>query len=84
MAFSSNAAAEVCKILKGLQIIRPAVGIARVVHGVNAQHQSIGTPRFGEAESDRNEHGVSSWDIRVGDDALLNAAGGKGLAVISE
>ena len=64
-AFSSSAAAEVCEILKRLQIIGPAVGIARVVHGVHAQHELIGTSRFGEAESDRDEHGVSPWYIRI-------------------
>jgi hypothetical protein len=84
MAFSSNAAAEVCKILKRLQIIGTAVGIARVVHGIHPQHESIRTSRFGEAESDRNEHGVSPWDIRIRDDALLHAARGKSLGVIGE
>ena len=63
MPLATGLAAQIRQGLKGLEIVRTAVGIPRVVHRIDPQHQAFGAAGLRQAEADGDEHRVASRDI---------------------
>ena len=76
MALPSGLAGQVRQGLKGLEIIRPAVGVAGVINGVDTEDQPGSAAGFRQAEADGDEHGVTTWHVGGRDHAVLHTACG--------
>jgi hypothetical protein len=84
MPLPSSLAGQSGQVLKGVEVIRTAVGITGVINGIHTKNQSFGPSGFGKAEPDCNEHRVASRDVGHGDDTVFHTAGGNGLVGICE
>ena len=58
---------EVCHVLVGLQVFGPAIWIATVIDGVDAEEDVVSARYLGVGQGKREEDGVPGGDVGDGD-----------------
>ena len=83
-SFSSRFTGEIGQGLEGLEVVRSAVGIAGVIHGIDTKHQTISSFGFGQAEANGDKNSVASWHVGRGNRPVFDAITGNLLAQIRQ
>ena len=66
-AFDALLGGQIGDALHGVEVFWPTVGVARVVHGVDAEPYAARIDDLGVAQREAQEHGVAARDVGAGD-----------------